>query len=774
MLNMSGRTSRMRPLWRLAAGQAGQVLLMMALSRASLFADLSPFSVAWFSAALFAGRSPWAMLAGCCLGCPWEVLGLEAVTPLAGCLMVLGLHWVLKKWLLPYLNSGRHGRLGGEDALLSALAGLGALVPPLALTLLKDGVTASLLTAMLSGLVAMAFAPVLRSAAALNARRAHLLSEEILSLTLCAMLCLMGVNASPAYQLAPPLAALVTLACSYAGPTQGAAAGVVAGAALALSGNDPMLGAATGLMGLIAGATAPLGRVWAALAFLLTNLASTAFGTSGALGTLHPLWALGVAGAYTLMPEEALNRLAQWLCPARQAMKPQRLAAHLRQGSEKRLRSLGAVFSELADGYGDCPAGPDEQALIAQMRRALCGGCPGYAACWNGADGRAGRMLCQLLGEALSGTPLPEQAEMPPEWGRACRRAAQVPRKLGPLLRSFSGRRRVALERKDEAAVLGRHFAQAAKILEGMSESMARPLRLDEQLGLTVLAALEKAGLEPDEVVALEGEAIEVSATIRDGLWEEDEARQAATTLSKALGVPMRAVLSDAWPQHALRLVQSPRLTATVGYATRARDSGAPNGDSHLAAGLTGARVLLALSDGMGTGERAARESGATIRLIRCFLLAEVEDQLMLDTINQLLLLRGGDEMYATADVCVLDLQAGQARFTKLGACASFLIRRGEVKRVEGGRLPLGILDKVTPAEYKLTLRAGDMLVMITDGIADGASEEQNEWLTQVLKDLPALPPGQLCEKVIEAACSLPGGPKDDMTVLAARVQRAR
>ena len=229
MLNMSGRTSRMRPLWRLAAGQAGQVLLMMALSRASLFADLSPFSVAWFSAALFAGRSPWAMLAGCCLGCPWEVLGLEAVTPLAGCLMVLGLHWVLKKWLLPYLNSGRHGRLGGEDALLSALAGLGALVPPLALTLLKDGVTASLLTAMLSGLVAMAFAPVLRSAAALNARRAHLLSEEILSLTLCAMLCLMGVNASPAYQLAPPLAALVTLACSYAGPTQGAAAGVVAG-----------------------------------------------------------------------------------------------------------------------------------------------------------------------------------------------------------------------------------------------------------------------------------------------------------------------------------------------------------------------------------------------------------------------------------------------------------------------------------------------------------------------------------------------------------------
>lgn len=778
MLNVRGGTGRARRLWRVAGSRAGQVLLMMALSRASLFSDLSPFSVAWFTAALSAGQSPWAMLVGCALGSPWERMGLEAAAALGGCLMVLGMRWVLASTPLLRLTGGRHGRFGGEDAVNCALAGLGALTPPLALALAGSGGGAALVAALLNGLVAMAFAPVLRGAAGLTLRRGHLLAEERLSLILCAMLCLMGINASPAYALAAPLAALLALACGYAGPAQGAAAGVVAGAALALSGDNPLLGASLGLMGLVAGATYPLGRGWAGLAFLLINLACAAFGPEAQLGTLHPLWALGVAGVYLLLPPEALERLAGWLGPDQGALPPERLAAYLRLGSEKRLRALAEVFSELAQGYGDCPAGPDEQELMAQMRRALCSGCPGYAACWNGAGSQAGRMLCRLLGEALGGAPLAEQEEMPPEWGRVCRRASQAPRKLGPLLRSFAARRRVLQERREEGATLGRHFSQAARILEGMGDSLAQPPRLDPEAAQAATAALEQAGLEPREVVALSGRTLEICATIRDGLWDEAEARQAARALSRALGAPMRAVLEECWPQRVLRLVQSPRLTATVGYATQPRDPGAPSGDSHLAAGLTGARVLLALSDGMGSGERAARESSATLRLIRRFLLAEVEDQLMLDAINQLLLLRSGEEMYATADLCVLDLQEGQAQLTKLGACASFLMRRGQAIRVDGGRLPLGILDQVTPAQHTLALRPGDVLVMITDGIADGASEEQNQWLGGVLEDMlrenPSMAPGQLCERVLAAARALPAGPKDDMTVLAARIQRAR
>ena len=68
MLNVRGGTGRARRLWRVAGNQVGQALLMMALSRTSLFSDLSPFSVAWFTAGLSAGRPPWAMLVGCALG----------------------------------------------------------------------------------------------------------------------------------------------------------------------------------------------------------------------------------------------------------------------------------------------------------------------------------------------------------------------------------------------------------------------------------------------------------------------------------------------------------------------------------------------------------------------------------------------------------------------------------------------------------------------------------------------------------------------------------
>ena len=69
--------------------------------------DVYKRQVAWFTAGLSAGRPPWAMLVGCALGSPWEVMGLEAAVALAGCLMVMGIRWTLER------RQGRPSRIRG-------------------------------------------------------------------------------------------------------------------------------------------------------------------------------------------------------------------------------------------------------------------------------------------------------------------------------------------------------------------------------------------------------------------------------------------------------------------------------------------------------------------------------------------------------------------------------------------------------------------------------------------------------------------------------------
>ena len=756
-------------------GQNGIQLIMMAvLTRATLLGDLSPFSTAWFAAGLFSGKSSIWMLIGCLLGSPWEAMGLHAVYAVIGCLISLaGFSTLRITGIYDSLSEpDRRSILSGRDSWMAVTAALGGMVAPL---VLSAGDPYALFLALINGLLSLAIAPVLSCAFFITKKRTMLLPEEKLSICVIIIAVLLGIMRSPFSFLALPTAALFTLIGSTAGVGLGSAVGILCACSLSFSGSDPMIGASLGLMGFLSGAVGSLGRGWACVAFVLVNAVTMVFGTGVEYGTLHPLSALLIAILYGILPEALLNKFVGLTLQAPGQIDVNALAVRLRQSSAKRIHALSTVFSELCQSYGESSSGPNEQALIQQMRLVLCAGCPGYAACWNGTDTSAGRMLCSLLGSALCGDVLTESGTTSVELSRICRRAAQIPKRLGGLLREFFTRRHTNLERLAATQSIARQFTQAGRILSDVGDNLTAPVMIDDALSRIAWAALERDGLMLSNVLAMDAGALEVSASLSEGLWSAADAHGAAQSLSRALGIPMKPTMPEnAPPVHAvMRFVQAARFSAIVGYASKPCQDGDPCGDSHLAAGLTGGRILLALSDGMGTGEPAHGQSEKTIRLIRQFLLAEIDRDLMLDTINQLLLLRGAPESFATADLCVLDLQNGFAEFLKLGACASFILRKGECLRMEGGRLPLGILDQVTPVKGQMPLKLGDVVVLITDGIADTISDEQSAWLTTQLLALKNEPPATLCATLLSAAANRSNIKKDDMTILAAKITRA-
>jgi stage II sporulation protein E len=240
--------------------------------------------------------------------------------------------------------------------------------------------------------------------------------------------------------------------------------------------------------------------------------------------------------------------------------------------------------------------------------------------------------------------------------------------------------------------------------------------------------------------------------------------------VTRGCGVDMRTCLRDGLLSTQALFEQVPELDIEVGALTRSRSGEDVAGDSYVSRSLPGGRQVLALSDGMGSGVDALQESHACLQLMVESLRAGYTRAQAIDVVNSLMLMCTGREMYATMDLCVCDLHSGEAAFEKLGACASYIVRDGEVRSIGSDTLPVGVLPDVESSSLRMTLQCGDVVIMLTDGVA-GAYPGGEEALRAAIAKLYWLHPQAVGERLIEQ-CLQEGRARDDMAVLCMRVGR--
>ena len=313
--------------------------------------------------------------------------------------------------------------------------------------------------------------------------------------------------------------------------------------------------------------------------------------------------------------------------------------------------------------------------------------------------------------------------------------------------------------------LLSRTSAAAHQILERtLSE-----IRPDDEAYKRVRYALVRAGL--DQVRA--AYCLRVGGRMEVMLLKPEHV--APVTLlplvSGACGMTMRVGAREGLLSTQAILEQAPALALEIGAASRSRSGEEVAGDSYVSRSLCGGRHVLALSDGMGCGVSARQESHAALSLMGESLRAGYTRAQALDVVNALMLMCTGREMYATMDLCVVDLHSGETAFEKLGACPCYVVREGEVRAIGADTLPVGVLPDVESRSLRMTLRPGDVVVLLSDGVTD-AFPGGEEALREALRRLAWLHPQAVGEKLIAQAMS-EGGAKDDMTVLCARVCRA-
>lgn len=293
-------------------------------------------------------------------------------------------------------------------------------------------------------------------------------------------------------------------------------------------------------------------------------------------------------------------------------------------------------------------------------------------------------------------------------------------------------------------------------------------IRPDDEGYRQVRCALVNAGMEQVRLAY----AIRVGGRREVMLLKPEQLAPSAMEklVSAACGVPMRASSAQGLLCTQAVFEQAPLLALEIGAALRSRSGEEVAGDGYLSRSLPGGRHVLALSDGMGSGVSAMQESHAALSLMAQGLRAGYTRAQALDVVNALMLMCTGREMYATMDLCVIDLHSGETAFEKLGACPSYVVREGEVRAIGGETLPVGVLPDVQSHSLKMTLMPGDVVVMMTDGVEERFPGGEKA-LCEAIARLCWLHPQAVGEKLIERALSS-GQAQDDMAVLCARVGR--
>lgn len=218
---------------------------------------------------------------------------------------------------------------------------------------------------------------------------------------------------------------------------------------------------------------------------------------------------------------------------------------------------------------------------------------------------------------------------------------------------------------------------------------------------------------------------------------------------------------------------QAPLFNLELGLAQKAGWGQQVCGDYYSLLELGAREQVIILSDGMGSGPRAASESKATIVLLERLLEAGFKREVVMRSVNSLLQLRAGDETYATVDMALIDLVKGEVELLKIGAAPSMIKRGKEVFRVGAPSLPLGIISRVEVESYLERLQPNDLLVMVTDGANDPDGELT--WLVNFLRMMENSPPQIVADRILEEAARRSGGRlRDDLTVAACRLIRLK
>ena len=314
-----------------------------------------------------------------------------------------------------------------------------------------------------------------------------------------------------------------------------------------------------------------------------------------------------------------------------------------------------------------------------------------------------------------------------------------------------------------------------AEMIRSTAKELEDSIFTDERLEKKIASALKKKGvrvLYTHFFMNHEGK-YEVHITARTMQKQKVSVKEIVKTVSEAAGRKFVAESDSAQMLgHRYMTVvcrEGPAFYTMQGSARIGKGCSRISGDNFTMMEMSGGRQGVALSDGMGSGEEACRESTMVIELLEELLEAGFPEKTAIQMINTTLVMGREEIHYSTVDMSVFDLYTGECEIIKAGASSTFIRKKDKVEHLSSTSLPIGVMNSIEIDSVKRKLENGDFVIMVTDGVLDALPVgEQDILLETIIQGSTITNPREMAHHVLEQVLNWTGrDPEDDMTVLA-------
>lgn len=568
------------------------------------------------------------------------------------------------------------------------------------------------------------------------------------------------------------LIVLTILVCArLGGLSGGAVAGIAAGAVQGLStAGLSYLSGAYGLGGLMAGVFSPLGKVAVAVAFVISN-GIASLQVNGSVQVFYG--AIEVAAAsilYMILPQS--RRLTNLFAVRHDKLPGDslrknvilrlRYAADAMQGASESVDKLSKALQE--------SAADDLPGVYGRAAEKVCMSCSQCAVCWRKNRDETQKSFSRLT-YPLREHGRVDRSDFDMPFLTRCGRAAEIRDAINGEYRELLAKESARMRAEQVRAVVEEHFRSTAQMLGDMAEEFEQYQHFDEDSAEQVREVLRRHALTPIEVCCRIDKfgrmTVEAHVMRTRGVHinKGQLTREISDACGRTFAQPGVSVSGD---RLRLQLSQKPVYMIQRGFAQHAANGAALCGDCATAFTDGSGRYFSVLSDGMGTGGRAAVDGTMTASMAQSLLKAGIGFESTLRMINSAMLAKGEEESLATLDVACIDLFTGQTQLRKAGAAGTVLRRKKRTEYLEAKSAPVGILPEVSFARSEKTLDRGDILVMVSDGVTAAGTE----WLTDLIGNYLEDDAQQLAEQIVERAVKdRTDGREDDVSAVVLMVQ---
>ncbi|WP_066074045.1 stage II sporulation protein E [Neobacillus soli] len=764
----------------------GYLLLLVGflLGRALILAKLTPFCLPYFASVYLIkrDRAPLALI-GLMIGAVTISMTNTAFT-FAVTVCFLAIFRISKKWLTNEMKA--------LPFFVGIILGAGKLVEALIiskqLTLydaMMVGVQASL--AFILTLIFLQSIPLLT----LNKRRQFLKTEEIVCLIIMLASIMTGTIGWKVYDLSIEhiMSRYLVLVFSFvAGATVGSTVGVVTGLIFSLASVSSFYHMSLlAFAGVLGGLLKEGKKIGVSIGLFIATLLIGMYGEGAGSILQTVLETTAAIFLFLLTPQAFTSRLAKYIPGTPEyTAEQQKYMRKMRDVTAQRVSQFSNVFHALSQSFSRMEVQPNEDEseremdyFMSKVTEKTCQTCFKQDQCWSNNFNTTYAYMEEVIHE-MDQNDGNVSLRLSKDWEKLCTRSKKVYEAIGQELTFFQANQKLKKQVQESRRLVADQLQGVSEVMENFAKEIQRERENHHKQEEQIMEAIQGFGIhiEQVEIYSLEQSNVDIEMAVPFCNGHGECEKLIAPMLSDILGetIVVNKEECAAIPSGFCHVTfrSSKAFTVETGVAHAAKDGGLISGDSYSTIELGFGKYAIAISDGMGNGERAHYESKETLLLLQKILQSGIEERVAIKSVNSILSLRTTDEIFSTLDLAMIDLQNASAKFLKIGSTPSFIKRGNKVIKIQASNLPIGMIQEFEVDVVSEQLKAEDLLIMMSDGVFEGPKHVENYdlWMKRKLQELETDNPQEIADLIMEEVIrSRSGLIDDDMTVTVAKIK---